>query len=611
MPENQNPSVMDVLNEAMTNMASVFNNESNVFKIKTQLTEHINDAASHAGAISAAIAKHVAETHHGDSGNASPDTPAAPVPPSAPSIVAPDQVVAGRDASIQLVGDAKTTQFVVTVDGEETVIEAPGGRGTFTLSPSAAGDIAMSVVAKDADGNASEAVTKTISAAQINIEPPQITSPVFGEGHINPAASFTVSDMVSDIEDTATGMQLQIAKDAAFTDIVHDETVEGNPVNLSEGVLEGGSIYYVRSRWIGATAGEGPWSAGVEFNTIEAASVSAGGPIIACQVTTGIEGRTWQRLDTSYNALTTDPDFANHPVYAGIVEQVIDGQDMIRFPKCFVKREVIATGEFVGKDCRAVSDVALPGYEIHPAFLAMDGKTALDQIWIAKYHIGGETDDDGVNRPTSKLLQYKIGGKNLEQWREYAGLRNREGIAGFHLWNIHEWSLIQLLCLLEIGGTDVQTLIANVTSNETYTGRGVDLEATWRGICGLWGTDTMCDGLTCNTLGTSHMEIDMGSGYIDTNISISEFNGFGPDATLNQNGEGWSISHLFIGDPATKANPAINGAYSDSQRLDFSTQSYCRVGGNFNAFTGLFSIYLGLNVYTSGSSTIRSRLAKW
>ncbi|MEG2005806.1 MAG: hypothetical protein RR014_07210, partial [Bilophila sp.] len=150
--------------------------------------------------------------------------------------------------------------------------------------------------------------------------------------------------------------------------------------------------HFARAMWTGVVFGAGPWSEVRSFTTLPALIIRA------CQNAEGVPGKTWQRIDVAGNALTVNPAFDTHPIYAGIVEQVIDGQRMIGFPKCFVSRETLATGAFVGKDARGLSDVALPGYEVHPAFLTHNDTTADDRLWIGKY----QACDDGGNKAGSK-----------------------------------------------------------------------------------------------------------------------------------------------------------------------------------------------------------------
>lgn len=87
-----------------------------------------------------------------------------------------------------------------------------------------------------------------------------------------------------------------------------------------------------------------------------------------------------------------------------------------------------------------------------------------------------------------------------------------DGVTGFDLWNIYQVGAIQMLCLIEMGGPDVQQLI----------GRGNDIgrngcmpcgstTAEWRGIHELWANAWhMTRGLE-NRSGTYYWWADAGN----------------------------------------------------------------------------------------------------
>ncbi|WP_248431483.1 hypothetical protein, partial [Escherichia coli] len=68
--------------------------------------------------------------------------------------------------------------------------------------------------------------------------------------------------------------------------------------------------------------------------------------------------------------------------------------------------------------------------------------------------------------------------------------RNTGGVTGFGLWNIYQLSAIQTLALIEIGGSDSQTLVGQghvSGSSALAVDNATVAQASWRGIVGLWG----------------------------------------------------------------------------------------------------------------------------
>ena len=366
---------------------------------------------------------------------------------SAPVISVASQVAIGYPATVALQDGAvklcATASYQLTVNGAAPVsIPANEGAATYSVTPSGqAGDtLTLRAVAVDALGNTSTAQTATATLVDVSFAAAVITSPANGEANValSPAVQLSAMTVLGGVADTAATVRVQVATDAAFEAVVFDSNEASAATTVSVTTpLARKTTYYVRARWTGTQFGVGPWSAAVSFETLDAQVVGV------CQLTDGTAGQTFQRIDISGNALPTAPTFSSHPIYAGITEHVIDGQRMIRFPKCFVKRETLAAGAFVGKDARCLSDVALPGYDVHPAFLAKDGSTVLDQLWIGKYQASAEGSTKAASVPgVTPLVSI-----DFPTMQTRCTARNTGGVSGFHLWNVHEWSLVQLMML--------------------------------------------------------------------------------------------------------------------------------------------------------------------
>ena len=510
----------------------------------------------------------------------------------------------------------ETVQYLVSLNGgEASPVTGSGGRASYTFTPIGnVGDtVSLTAITVDALGNKSAVGTASTELVNVSIAPPSILSPVLNEAEVSliPTISVSAMAMIGGVEDTAKYIRVQIATDAEFVGIVFD-TGESYTASTSVPVtveLERNRQHFVRAKYTGNAFNAGNWCAPHPFTT-QSANV-----VRVCQPTEGVAGRTWQRIDLACNVVQGNPNFNAHPTYAGIVEQLIDNQYMVGFPKCFVSREVLATGQYVGKDCRSLSDVALPGYDVHPAFLAKDGTTAQDMIWLGKY----QACDDGSSKAGSKPAVSPLVSIDFTTMQTRCTARNTSGVSGFHLWNIHELSLVQLMMVLEFAGTDMQELVGRGHVDNTPSGvQTVDhanvLQASWRGLTGIWGNiGQMVDGIRGGK-NTNKFRLDMGKGFVDTTITTCN-TALNPDKMLNISGTGWSTKHLFVGDPDTKAASLEVAAYPDTQWHYANSTSYeyiAYAGGYYDnaSAAGLFYLYMNYSP-TNYYSSLGGRLAKW
>lgn len=539
---------------------------------------------------------------------------------SPPLVHVPPQVGIGFPFDITLhagpvlLPGASVTDFVLTISvgnatGEPVCVPASNGAGMYTATVQTAENALLTIAAAAMDSleNISD---KTIISVQLVISPiapAVILSPAENEQNVALQPTIILAPMqVHGEEDSAQYVQVQIAADEAFTQLIFDtgETFAATTTIVPTARLHRASLHFSRARWTTARNGTGPWSAVRTFHTESTILIRC------CQVADGITGQTWQRIDVSGKALAVSPNVSAHPTYAGMVERVIDGQYMIGIPKCFVSRETLTTGAFTGKDARGLSDMALPGYEIHPAFLAHSDDTVDDMIWIGKY----QACDTGSSMAGSLPGVMPLRNLSFDDARRRCTNRNVGGVAGFHMWNIHEISLIQLMMLLEYGGTDMQSLIGrgNVDSNTSQSVDSATVStASWRGLTGLWGNLLqMCDGIR-SIGGGKTVKLDMGKGFVNTTIQAKNADA-GYNRMYNGRGDGWNADHLFVGDMNHTAEITA-AAYPDMQSIfcNSNQDHCCGVGGSKHTGSngGLFLINMA---FPSGwaDDQLGSRIAK-
>ena len=334
------------------------------------------------------------------------------------------------------------------------------------------------------------------------------------------------------------------------------------------------------------------------------------------QVETGGAGSPlkYQRIDENFTAVTRDAAwFNNHPTYAGIVTQVIDGQQMVKIPKFYFKAGTVPSGAYAGKAYWMISDQPVSGFTVHPAFLGAGG-VELDQIWVGKY----QASYDGGSKAQSIPGVLPMVSMDFPTARARAYARNTGGVTGFRLWSIYDLSAIQMLATIEMGGLDMQSLIGQGRVNQS-SAANVDAsdvaQATWRGIVGLWGNVwQMVDGIKRNG-GNWHRwqynvpgnttTSDFSAGYVNTSQSALTTSGY--PVTFNT-----SLLASGIIVPASVDAAASNGSTGDyfwsNNNIDDRIWYYGGTWGN-GSHAGLFCAYVR-NAPSNANSDSGARLAK-
>lgn len=199
-------------------------------------------------------------------------------------------------------------------------------------------------------------------------------------------------------------------------------------------------------------------------------------------------------VDGDGNALDMTPDerktyFEEHPVYAAVQPQTVDGQEMIRIPAFYVKTFA------VGDNARvyALSAEGGLGWFMHPAFRFRGADVPC--FLVGAYE--GSLDGDMVmcslpGKPTA-------GSRGFHDMRASCLARNKSLGDGWDMLNIYQFAALQRLIMIEAGTTDVQSAIhSGNTDCEKRLPTG-ESGCVHRGIHDFWGNAwCMIHGLETN-----------------------------------------------------------------------------------------------------------------
>lgn len=264
----------------------------------------------------------------------------------------------------------------------------------------------------------------------------------------------------------------------------------------------------------------------------------------------------WLHIDLYGNhiKLTTE-DFDEHPLWGGMKRCTLaddgrvnhygsnprgdglditgDGQVMVEIPEMFVKSLSPAANVYQWW----ASDVPLPGFELHPAWLQRGG-IERDNIYYGAY-------EAHWNAGTSKLES--ITGATVDNTKTIATFRTNAEARGprWGITNIWALSAVQLLYYIEYANANSQTQIGrgivdnpgagqvtgldsidtNIAINGTGAGTGTDgvTPIAYRGIENIWGNYlTFIDGY--NALDTEYRIIKRdGTGIFQDTLAFGDY----------------------------------------------------------------------------------------
>lgn len=316
----------------------------------------------------------------------------------------------------------------------------------------------------------------------------------------------------------------------------------------------------------------------------------------------GKKNKPWARISENGEAIEVF-SFDDHPVYAGIVDQTIDGQAMVSIPQFHYRAGTVETGQFAGKKAVWVSSAPAVGFSIHPAF--MKAGEVIDQFWVGKYQ---GTDDAGkLGSQPGLPPKTRI---TIAQAREAAEARNKGEVSGFMLWGVHQLDAIKMLALIELGTPDARGVLGNgnVDGNGVlHVDHELVAQATWRGIVGLWGNVwQMFDGLQTDDRGCYRIWDSNGDrNYVDTGC-------YAPDGYIHSrhttSGDGFDLGANFL---PKKTRDEQKRAKFKSWTCSWSNGVVAYHGGHWSNgdSAGLFSLYVSYAA-SYADANLGGRLAK-
>lgn len=331
--------------------------------------------------------------------------------------------------------------------------------------------------------------------------------------------------------------------------------------------------------------------------------------IIGVAVASGQASHT--RIDADGNTLSGAQYNAGGAYYDGhgafaFVDEVIDGQNMVKIPAMYYRRAAITSGPHSGKQGWWVADGPTDGFVLHPAF--MKGGSPISHFWIGKYQ---GVDDSGTKLGsfggTTPLVSLNIG-----QFQSRAAARNVGGQSGWMMWSFYQLAVIQMLAMIETASTDSQASIGQgrVSQSSAANVNASDVaQATYRGVVGLWGNvDQFIDGLDYASSVVRLWDRAGNKGWVSTALSTKPAHGFSV-AMNDTSGAGFDFRDIFFS--VTSNTTEGSATWRDYQYLNYASDRVARVGGLWGdgAGAGLWSVNCIGGASNAGAG-IGSRLAK-
>lgn len=316
----------------------------------------------------------------------------------------------------------------------------------------------------------------------------------------------------------------------------------------------------------------------------------------------------WRRINKFSQIVDPLPSyFNNHPIYGNINYTYVDDCSMINIPKFYFLYQKTSTGHkwWISNASFTIDGVGTS--IVHPGFVYSGTEKA--QFYVGAYECSAQNKNStdmarSMGSGSSNVMP--LVSINFDTMVTRCQNRNTtDGVTGFDLWNIYQVGAIQMLCLIEMGGPDVQQLI----------GRGNDIgrngcmpcghtTAEWRGIHELWANAWhMVRGLE-NRSGTYYWWGDAGNTtFTSSGITVP---GGGWPTNISDTA---AARGLFL--PTSTTGTQASSMFNDYFWSNNSQTDVCHHGGSWfdGSSDGLFHLDVGrLSSYSL--SSIGGRLAK-
>lgn len=342
-------------------------------------------------------------------------------------------------------------------------------------------------------------------------------------------------------------------------------------------------------------------------------------PIIGiCRVATGGGAGLWFNVDESGNPVSPNTAyFDNNPVFGGIQRMIVDEQIMGKIPQFWVKDFTPTEGMFAGKPCKLISPGQKEGFRIHPAFMNNNAQ-------IPYYLLGCfEATDEGGN---PKKLGSRPGKKpftnvNFDTMKTYCANRNVNGVSGFMLWDVYQWSALAMLMLTELATTDAQAILGRGNVDKTWDGKtdnsvntdSQENHVPYRGFHAIYGNVwKMLDGVRADAnKKTEIFKNDGTRAWIPTGYAMppytSGLTGW-PVSMRTGYGDGYNFDDVFLPEIVTGTEGAAT--YADGFWGPVAN-GVCYQGGgwSYGSIAGPFCLYFH-GPSSSAGINIGGRLAK-
>lgn len=306
------------------------------------------------------------------------------------------------------------------------------------------------------------------------------------------------------------------------------------------------------------------------------------------------DGR-WRRIDGVGDTINCQPgDFDTHPIWGGMRDIVTDdGLHLVEIPKFWVRFE--ARGD---ERLWWVSPRAREGFDLHPAFLAADGR-AVAVLRVAKYLATDKAGKIGVAAGQTPWTSITID----EARRRCEALGQ-----GWRMWSIYDLAAVQLLALIEMGTPDMQDAIARGNVDGSGVKPTGSTGAVWRGIHDLWGNVwQFTDGLRITADGMIevwHEQLPGSQAWVNTGVPYgpNKDDGFPADLHIDR-GRNFNLSFLFLPSEVTDDREEaiipdyVWGRWGDRETIAISGGSW-----NSGASAGVFALNLSGARSVAGSS---------